>query len=341
VNKHIMTMIIPTYNRSDRLVSLVEYLINIFDLTETKILILDGSDTRMINPSKDWEQNSIYYKYYGSDMPILERWLDGLKNTDTELVGIVADDDIPHPEGYRKCIEFLQANKEYNVAHGTYTGFEINNHNKINYYSCYKPFSIEDDNPIQRLYNFLNNYVPITYAVYRTEVLKTAFQEVVDSVDSDDYHWFELLLGCIPVVLGKVKYLNYPYYARNYGVSIQRPSIIYYRLFYDESFSSKYRRIKDAILRNFLSREDIEKISDGIDISFAAYHSSFFNKNEITKDFNALVSSQNNGYIKNYFYNKLKIIYQKLYLTKNQILGLFHNDFFSTSIKKAYFNKNE
>ncbi|MEN6348202.1 MAG: TIGR00180 family glycosyltransferase [Syntrophomonas sp.] len=330
--QHKMTIIVPTYNRPDHVKTLMEYFITLFDLTTTKILILDGSEKSYIEPLPHWKQNNIEYKYYGAELPILDRWFDGLNRTETECVGIIADDDIPHSDGYKRCLEFLLSNKSYSAAHGNYTGFKIYKNNKLIYYPTYKPFSIEDDDPIMRLNLFLTNYVPITYALYRTDVLKKAFTEVLTNVDKDDSHWFELLLGCIPVILGKIKYISCPYYARNYGDSIPREPVIYYRLFYKEDFSNKYKRIKDA-LKKYFPETDINTLSDAIDISFAYYNSAFFNKSSIMNDFKSLLNKNVNHLHNRFNYQKVRI------LKENISARLLFNRFFSASIKKAYFKK--
>jgi len=332
LKKQNLSIIIPTFNRSDQLVNLVKYIIKVFKQDNFKTIILDGSDY----PNKEagsLESNRIKYIYYGNKVSSLNRWEDGINKVEDDFVVIIADDDMPHPKGLRMCVDFLNNNKDFSVAHGNYKGFKIVN-SEITYFPSYNPFSIEQDNPLARLYFFLNFYVPITYAVHRTKYLQIAFKEVIKNFDSGDSGWVELLLGCIPAVLGKIKFINYHYYKRNTGQSISRPRIHNYRILYEKNYSIKYEKIKNAILKYLPDIENKDDAPSIVDIAFASYHAKYyFNKDLIHRDFCKLVyknNNEDNGQI----LKRSKIIFKKIVKVKKQITSLFCSGFFLLLLRK-------
>jgi len=285
------TILIPTYNRPYQLIRLLHYYIKVnFDLSRQKFMVLDGSDKDSAINQNTCQEVGIEYHYYGPDIPIMERWLDGINRTKTEFVSFLADDDILQTEGYYACLTFLQANPEYSTAHGNYVWLlDIKENPTL--YPGYQTFSIEHNSPLERLFTFLSDYVPITYGVYRTEILKTAYEKTISSAGTDNFHFSELVSGCIPVILGKVKKLDSNYYIKSIGRSSPRPVLNYPKLIFNEDFSSRYTKIKDTLKELLSPRTNPEIIDDAIDYCFGVYYGKILNRDFVTKHFTRLLES--------------------------------------------------
>ncbi len=298
MSNSISTILIPTYNRPYHLLRLLHYYLKVnFDLKRQKFMVLDGSDKDSEVNQNTCQEVGIEYHHYGPNIPILERWLDGINRTQTEFVSFLADDDILQPDGYYDCLSFLEANPDYSAAHGNYVWFVDKEDNPL-LYPGYQSFSIENDCPLERLFAFFSDYVPISYGVYRTKILKTAYEKTLSCTGTDNLHFSELVSGCIPVVLGKIKKLDSNYYIksvdtsnRNLSTLPSRPPIIYPKLVFAEDFSSRYARIKNTLKELLSSRTDPNIVDDAIDYCFGVYYGKILNRYFVTEHFNRLLNS--------------------------------------------------
>ncbi len=288
------TILIPTYNRSDYLSRLLQFMVANFNPELVKVVVLDGSDKEASKNKELCLKTGIEYRYYGPEIPILERWLAGIRSTETEFVSFLADDDILQPDGYYDCLNFLQSYPQYSIAHGNYVWFLEQNEQTL-LYPGYQTFSIEHESSLERLFYFLADYIPITYGVYRTDILRTAYEETISNLALDNLHFTELLSGCIPVLLGKVKKLATNYYGRNMGDSSPRPVMIYPKLVFAEDFSYRYGQIKST-LKNILNDNINPEIAeDALDYCFGAYYGKILNRANVTQHFTRLLDSAINS----------------------------------------------
>lgn len=292
MSNSIATILIPTFNRPYHLHRLLNYMSQNFNLEQITIIVLDGSDTDSLANKKTCSQLGIAYRHYGPNIPIFERWLDGIKSSSTKFTSFLADDDILQPEGYYNCVKFLHSYPEYAVVHGDYAWFSDQGKEAI-LYPGYQTFSLEHESPLERLFDFLADYVPLTYGVYRTEILTTAYEESIGTVDADNLHLFELLSGCIPVVLGKVKKLESSYYARNMGESAPRSPVIYPKIIFSETFYRQYANIKSVLKKLLSPHTDPQILDDAIDYCFGVYYGRILSRNVVSKYFTSLLSSNN------------------------------------------------
>lgn len=285
------TVLIPTYNRSHYLLRLLRYISDRFDRQEIRFTILDGSDREALTNQRLCCEQGFEYRYYDPDTALMDRWLDGLKGVGSEFVSFLADDDILQPDGYHACLDFLSSHPEYAAAHGNYAWLaEEDGH--IELYPGYQSFSIENDSPLERLFIFLADYVPITYGVYRTKILQTAYEATVSGIDKDNLHFTELLSGCIPVVLGKVKKVNCDYYWRSLATPAPQPKTVYPQLLFARDFSKRYSSIKTTLKKLLGPSINAEIIDDAIDFCFAAYYGRVLDRKIVTQYFTGLLAKQ-------------------------------------------------
>lgn len=267
---HEATVIIPTYNRSQYLEQLLKYIAQVFDCSQVRFFVLDGSDICNLQNEELCRKYNVDYKYYGTECSPIERILDGLNDVQTSIVSILADDDLIWPKGFLECVDFLKKNPEYSVAHGEYICFEESD-GKIKTWECYENQPMEQEYSIERLYCLLSHYQPVFYAVYRTEVLRMAIKETLENVDSSDLLFGELLPACIAVVQGKIKNLPGFYYGRQSGTSIPRSLVIAGAFVFVSDFSSRYERVKNSIMKNMVTFSSPHETALSVDLCFANY----------------------------------------------------------------------
>ena len=126
-----------------------------------------------------------------------------------------ADDDVVMVDSLPVLRDFLQKHHDFSAAHGWYFTFYDNVHLGITSI-VYSGPSIDRDDPFLRLRDLLNRYEAVTYAVYRTDVMRRVLYEVqrVESMLAR-----ELLAGELTVLWGKVARLPIFYYGRSLGPS--------------------------------------------------------------------------------------------------------------------------
>jgi glycosyltransferase domain-containing protein len=125
----------------------------------------------------------------------------------TPLAVLCADDDFTCLRSIRRCAEFLLAHPDHSAAHGHYLRV-VRGRGGAVVEPCYVDTHrarIDADDPATRLVQLNRPYVPIFYAVARTEALRLAFgpghgREVF-------YAASELAIGYAAAMLGKVAVL--------------------------------------------------------------------------------------------------------------------------------------
>ena len=92
---------------------------------------------------------------------------------DTPYCSFCADDDIPFTDNWPRLLDFLDANPAFVATHGLYINVKPDDPFHISY-MVYEGPSIEGDDGLRRLDKQMGAYQAVFYAIYRTEVLRTA-----------------------------------------------------------------------------------------------------------------------------------------------------------------------
>jgi len=125
----------------------------------------------------------------------------------TPFAVLCADDDFTSLASIRRCAEFLAAHPDHAGAHGHYLRVVRQKRGNI-VEPCYVDThraGIVSDDPRQRLLELNRPYVPLFYAVLRTEALRLAFGPGHGA--ETFYASSELALGMTAAMLGKVAVL--------------------------------------------------------------------------------------------------------------------------------------
>ena len=205
----LLTLVIPTRNRPNFLFRLLSYL-----QTEThffKILIADSSSEDILSKNKNTIENfsmNVHYlvESYNSDpkMPAYTKLQAATHEIKTPYACIIADDDIFDVQIIRKCLHFLEKNKEYSACHGKFVGFSPDKSKYALTHIEYDGDSLDNDNTAKRVLDYFMNYEAIFYAVFRTPVIKNAFDFAITQPSA---MYAELAVGFIAVISGKVERL--------------------------------------------------------------------------------------------------------------------------------------
>lgn len=206
------TLIIPTFNRSQKLKTLISFLES--QGFESPILIADSSEHFHRESNKALVQASpltIDYQEFDISLSPFEKFREAVNKVQTAFCSLCADDDAIHPASIPKITSFLNQNPGYVAAHGYYYSFVITPQNKITDL-CYRTPSNTDNDPLRRLEALFANYEAITYAIYHTTILQDILKrtQTLDTLLGN-----ELLAGALTVAAGKVARLPFIYMGRS------------------------------------------------------------------------------------------------------------------------------
>ncbi len=210
------TLIVPTYNRPVELSRLLGYLAR--QRPNFPILVLDSSEpsTQQANKATVARLDcDIRVKSFEQKISPWEKFWRGAELVETQYCSLCADDDLVMVESLDKLVGFLEEHADHSVAHGWYFTFYDNVHIGITT-SAYWGASLDNDDPLKRLYALFKNYEAVTYGVYRTGVMRDVLRDVqgVDSMLAK-----ELLGGALTIARGKSARLPIFYYGRSHTLS--------------------------------------------------------------------------------------------------------------------------
>jgi len=240
------TLLVPTYNRPGELGRLLRYLSR--QPIRFPVIVLDSSE----GPAREanarlarMSATPVEVVSFDASITPFEKFGRGAERTQTEFCALCADDDILLPEAVPALTEFLAGHPAIVAAHGWYFGFSLGTDLAITS-MAYRGPSLDDEDPLRRLRRLLGGYEAVTYAVYRTEILRQVLQEAggVRSLLGR-----ELLGAELTAVLGQVARLPVLYYGR--AVAGSGPHIqwhpVEFLLSSPEELLAEYARIREVV----------------------------------------------------------------------------------------------
>ena len=278
----VYTLVIPTYNRSGQLAALLRYLER--NRAAFPVLVLDSSGPDHRQRNRDMAKRlslALTYVEYDHGTRPFDKFRDGIGMVKTDFCGLCADDDLVIIDGLTRCVEHLAQHPELSAAHGYYFSFVEPVHDPramdltgILYYTP----DIASDDSVERLRDLFRNYQALTYATFRTGILRRIF-DVVRPVESLLAR--ELLSSALAVVFGKAARL--PCFTNGRSLSPSEPYRHWHPLEWliespEGLFAEyvKYREILVGILRevtgNQRSAENIGRAVDLIHMFYLVRH---------------------------------------------------------------------
>jgi len=212
------SLVVPTFNRSPMLASLLRYLDR--QRADFPILVFDSShDVHRERNRRLVKQLALRVTYVECDesMQPFDKFREAVHRVGTPFCGLCADDDVVILDGLRRCVEHLERHEDVCVAHGYYFTFVDHGVGWMDLLDIlsYAP-SIDSKDPLTRLRCLFGNYQALTYGTYRTAALRYVFDTVraVESMLAQ-----ELLSGALSVVRGKAVRLGCFTNGRSLGAS--------------------------------------------------------------------------------------------------------------------------
>ena len=204
------TIIIPTKNRSDFLIRLLNY----FADTNFKhwIHIGDSSNELHVKRLKEIIEkledklNIIYHEYPVLNVSKCTKQL--LQEVSTPYASLLADDDFLVQKSLESCIDFLELNPAYIACHGIGAVFRLRQSGPYGQFDNIWEYllpSREEETASKRFLNHLSNYSNNLFSVYRTPILKRTFEN--DAIP-DTSLGGDLLPSCLASILGNSKKLD-------------------------------------------------------------------------------------------------------------------------------------
>lgn len=258
--EELITIIIPTYNRSHYLARILQYYKE--QNTNIPILVADSSSktesrANLAVVDSVSKNLKVELKYFETN----ESWLassafygkviSALMYCESKFVVLCADDDFIVPDAIRKCTQFLEENPDYSIAHGRSARvFYLEKQRNFDSDLLSVTFgqrTIENNDPCLRLQDHLNGYAPTFYSVHRRADLLSNFQNMISN--TSNYHFGELLLSCLSIIQGKSKCLDLLYMVRqsivgSTGASVPRWSATLAA----DDFEKQYAKFSDCLL---------------------------------------------------------------------------------------------
>lgn len=216
VDPDAFTLIVPTYRRPGELARLLGFLARAG--FSGRLLVLDSSP----EPARSANARTIA----GSHLAILERVFDpqvkpfdkfaeGAAMVETPYAAFCADDDLVFPAALETLVGRLAAAPQVVAVHGWYFGFRPGDTLELESI-IYRGPSVTGATPLDRMDALLRSYEAVTYAVYRTPVLRHVLGALVP-VDSLLFR--ELGGGVLTAVAGAIERLPVLHYGRALGGS--------------------------------------------------------------------------------------------------------------------------
>jgi len=142
-----------------------------------------------------------------------------LRTIDSEYCVICGDDDFIVPNAMDRCVEFLEINPDYAVAHGHLRSvfpLELKKRYRTRLWTCQRAQrTIDSPWPRIRLEEHLSSCEATFYSVHRRSQLTAIIEAAVSK--TRDHVLGELLPTCLTAIRGKVKRLDVLYGVRPYN----------------------------------------------------------------------------------------------------------------------------
>lgn len=254
-----LTLFIPTKNRSEFLIRLLHYY-RALEFRGT-ICIGDASDAwhaeRIINTIRSMG-GKLRVEYQGYPGLIYRACFKKLvESVSTPYAAFIMDDDFLVPQSLEQCVRFLENHSDYNAAHGIGSMFGLDcrgPYGRLKWVGHYPLRAIEAETACQRLFDYLTNPFVTVFSVQRTETWRAMCRDVI--LQADWSFADELLPCCLSVIHGKVKQLICFYLAfQDHDQRVPRRDL--FDTVVRPAWSSSYQIFRDCLAEELVRKDGI------------------------------------------------------------------------------------
>ena len=211
------TLLIPTYNRSAHLRSLLGYLAA--RRFEYPVRVLDSSSGDALSQNREAVDRGgldAVHEVYDPAIPVHKKIVHAIRSVESTYCSLCADDDVLFTDHLGGLLDVLDADPALVVAHGYYVNFRPGEIFDV-WHTDYSAPSIVAGDALERIVQQMSNYQAIFYAVHRTDVMKS-IHVPLDRVNS---LWTqELLMSSLTLIAGGAHRAPQYYMARKTNPSI-------------------------------------------------------------------------------------------------------------------------
>ena len=212
-----ITLLVPTMNRSDFLIRFLRYYEEIG--FKGCICIGDGSSPEHVDRTKRVIEtlrdnlNIVYMEF--PDLKVTENVERLFDLVSTPYAAFLGDDDFLIPSSINKCMKFLEEHPDYAAAHGKGISISLDSggeFGRVIQCGYYPQPVMEAGSASQRLDDYMSHYSVILFSVHRIESWRMMIRDI--HLLNDRSFGGELLPCCTSVILGKSKELDCLYLVR-------------------------------------------------------------------------------------------------------------------------------
>lgn len=243
MDKARLTLLIPTFNRPVHCTALLRFFRDC-GLSHA-IVVADSSNPPAAERVRAACAGVADYRQF--EPTCTKKLLSVVHTLETPFVVMVADDDISFPHAIEAALDHLILHPDFAVAQGYTLRFGLHG-NDVDIHSVYSFVpSIDQDDPLDRLFHLIRRYQPFFWAVFRREVLMSSL-ELAQPFDSALFN--EIMFMNTAVLQGKVAMLPLIYAMRgmetsNTAVTSSHPL---FAVVHDaERFFTNYLRYRTAL----------------------------------------------------------------------------------------------
>jgi glycosyltransferase domain-containing protein len=205
-----LTLVIPTRNRSAYLHRLLSFCEGSFP--PISIIVADSSDSEesRINLTccSQASMHRLRRLEYASEVPVLAKMIDAVRNVETPFMALCADDDFLLPGCLPEAVHILDSDPSTSCVQGLEvffrSGASIGKPDRL-LLDLHAGGSVLDETPTARMVRALSNYRASFYAIRRTQ----EFLEDSTKLNplKDQYMLLELASASLDAIRGKIKRL--------------------------------------------------------------------------------------------------------------------------------------
>ena len=292
------SIIVPTYCRPQYLKGLLSYFRS--QRVSWPIVVADSSRlpeseaNKEISHALHADLNLRYLKFdpniYGLSSQFSEI-VEALKTVDSKYSLLCFDDDFVVPNAVRKCVDFLEANPEYVTAGGWYLTLyaaEVQIPHQVRWRTPEANIirsklwatrsttpTIDDADPSVRFSKgAFSERRPICTVYRRREQIRNM---ELAAKNTSDFFFGDHILMCLPVIQGKLKFLDTLYLVKRfrtthyYDAHIDPSVLPPHDLFVSNNFSQKYSAFRDCVARDLATATSFDVASKLVDQAFLRY----------------------------------------------------------------------
>lgn len=274
MDRFLLTIVIPTFNRGATFRRLYRFLIA--QNVPAKILILDSSSEIIQNENRDFvinDSNCQFVSYSEKTEPF-DKFLSGIEMVDTEFLMFLADDDFVLPSSVPLLLDYIKERTHVAAVQGWSFYFSLSGSDLRFLSIAGSGAHLTHALPLERVCALIADYQALTYAMMRTSVARTAFHK---AAQQNSLMMKELVSGCATAAAGEVHRIPVFSHGRSAGAShnYNKWHPLEWICLDPKGLLEEYARYRHVmiseILEDDISDADLKKAVTRLDLAHLAY----------------------------------------------------------------------